>query len=226
MIFQSQWLLKASKSWDNRKFYPIGFQSNWLKNTSSRIWVFLFSFWYSIKKLMRMALKVMKLKCVTADTRVDSSTKSHLLSLTSPTIKIPQSAEKMMAIVFWELKGVLLADFISYCLTVNAFSYSEMLDRLKKGAHWKKTEHLCKATILMHKNVTSHRTNLAKEWLKQYGWNILLHPPHSPDLTFIWHPQMIFTWEYFPHKWCCQKSFYVTMGQMLQSWWCLCRIVA
>ncbi|GFO18769.1 histone-lysine N-methyltransferase SETMAR [Plakobranchus ocellatus] len=36
---------------------------------------------------------------------------------------------------------------------------------------------------IMHDNATSHSANLPQQWLQLYGWEILPHPAHSPDLA-------------------------------------------
>ena len=37
--------------------------------------------------------------------------------------------------------------------------------------------------ILQHDNATPHTARVTQGWLEKYGWEILPHPPHSPDLA-------------------------------------------
>ncbi|GFN76215.1 ribosomal RNA small subunit methyltransferase b [Plakobranchus ocellatus] len=42
---------------------------------------------------------------------------------------------------------------------------------------------LRRGVVLQHDNVTPHSANLTQQWLQRYGWEILPHPAHSPDLA-------------------------------------------
>ncbi|GFN84052.1 hypothetical protein PoB_001055800 [Plakobranchus ocellatus] len=42
---------------------------------------------------------------------------------------------------------------------------------------------LRRGIVLQHDNATPHSTNLTQQWLQRYGWEILPHPAHSPDLA-------------------------------------------
>ncbi|GFO03183.1 histone-lysine N-methyltransferase SETMAR, partial [Plakobranchus ocellatus] len=42
---------------------------------------------------------------------------------------------------------------------------------------------LRRGVVLQHDNATPHSENLTQQWLQRYGWEILPHPAHSPDLA-------------------------------------------
>ncbi|GFN75349.1 histone-lysine N-methyltransferase SETMAR [Plakobranchus ocellatus] len=42
---------------------------------------------------------------------------------------------------------------------------------------------LRRGVVLQHDNATPHSANLTQQWLQRYGWEILPHPAHSPDLA-------------------------------------------
>ncbi|GFN89980.1 histone-lysine N-methyltransferase SETMAR [Plakobranchus ocellatus] len=42
---------------------------------------------------------------------------------------------------------------------------------------------LRRGVVLQHDNGTPHSANLTQQWLQRYGWEILPHPAHSPDLA-------------------------------------------
>jgi len=55
----------------------------------------------------------------------------HKESPTSTKFKVVPSASKVMATVFWDMRGVLLVEFQEHGRTVNASSYCSLLERLK-----------------------------------------------------------------------------------------------
>ncbi|GFO13472.1 histone-lysine N-methyltransferase SETMAR [Plakobranchus ocellatus] len=42
---------------------------------------------------------------------------------------------------------------------------------------------LKRGVVLQHDNATPHSANLTQHRLQRYGWEILPHPAHSPDLA-------------------------------------------
>ncbi|GFO49999.1 histone-lysine N-methyltransferase SETMAR [Plakobranchus ocellatus] len=57
------------------------------------------------------------------------------------------------------------------------------LDRLKEAIRRKRPGLLRRGVVLQHDNATPHSANLTQQWLQRYGWEILPHPAHSPDLS-------------------------------------------
>ncbi|GFO03163.1 transposase [Plakobranchus ocellatus] len=67
------------------------------------------------------------------------------------------------------------------CLKVSTRPYT--LDRLKEAIRRKRPGLLKRGVVLQHDNATPHSANLTQQWLQRYGWEILPHPAHSPDLA-------------------------------------------
>ncbi|GFS03522.1 histone-lysine N-methyltransferase SETMAR [Elysia marginata] len=47
----------------------------------------------------------------------------------------------------------------------------------------KRSGQLTNGVILQHDNATPHTARVTQGWLEKYGWEILPHPSHSPDLA-------------------------------------------
>ncbi|GFO25927.1 transposase [Plakobranchus ocellatus] len=84
---------------------------------------------------------------------------------------------------FRDAKGVILLDILPQGQCINAARYCSTLDRLKEAIRRKRPGLLRRGGVLQHDNATPHSANLTQQWLQRYGWEILPHPAHSPDLA-------------------------------------------
>ncbi|GFN75555.1 apolipoprotein d [Plakobranchus ocellatus] len=67
---------------------------------------------------------------------------------------------------------------------INAARYCSTLDRLKEAICRKRPGLLRRGVVcFQHDNATPHSANLTQQWLQRYGWEILPHPAHNPDLA-------------------------------------------
>ncbi|GFS12549.1 histone-lysine N-methyltransferase SETMAR [Elysia marginata] len=91
-----------------------------------------------------------------------------------------QSADKVMATVFWDAKVVILLDIMPQDHCINAAQYCSILERLRDAIRRKRPGLLRRGVVLQGDNATPHSANLTQQWLQRYGWEILPHPAHSP----------------------------------------------
>ncbi|UYV65492.1 hypothetical protein LAZ67_3004512 [Cordylochernes scorpioides] len=70
--------------------------------------------------------------------------------------KVTISAGKVMAIVFWDCKGVLLVDYLPPNTTVNAARYCEVLTKLRSAIKRKRPGLLSRKVLLIHDNTRPH----------------------------------------------------------------------
>jgi hypothetical protein len=100
----------------------------------------------------------------------------------SPTKKSSQdrtSTGKVMCLVFWDRKGVILVGFLEQDLTINAARYVETLKKLKSRiarVQPEKKEHV----LLQHDNARPHTALLTRECTAKLGWMVLPHPSLQP----------------------------------------------
>lgn len=91
---------------------------------------------------------------------------------------------KQLAIVAYDNSGVLSTDFVPLGVTVNGTYYAEFLMKKLRPAIRKKRPALLNAgVVLLHDNATPHKSNPVKTVIDRYNWEILPHPPYSPDLS-------------------------------------------
>jgi len=88
-----------------------------------------------------------------------------------------------MATVFGDRKGVLLVDFMAHGTTINADRYCETLKKLRRAIQNRRRGMLTKGICLLHNNARPHVTRQTVALPDQLGWDIITHPPYSPDLA-------------------------------------------
>ncbi|UYV81551.1 TSN [Cordylochernes scorpioides] len=97
--------------------------------------------------------------------------------------KVTISAGKVMAIVFWDCKGISLVDYLPPNTTVNAAKYCEVLTKLRAAIKWKHPGLLSRKVLLVHDNALPHAARTTQMLLENFKWEIFTHPPYSPDLA-------------------------------------------
>ncbi|UYV63239.1 hypothetical protein LAZ67_2003519 [Cordylochernes scorpioides] len=97
--------------------------------------------------------------------------------------KVTISAGKVMAIVFWDCKGVLLVDYLPTNTTVKAARYCEVLTKLRAAIKRKRPGLLSRKLLLVHDNARPHAARTTQTLLENCKWKIFTHPLHSPDLA-------------------------------------------
>jgi histone-lysine N-methyltransferase SETMAR len=97
-------------------------------------------------------------------------------------IKPQLSAGKIMASVFWDLEGVIHIEFLLHGVTINEHHYSNLLCNDVHQVIWEKRPGKLSKIILLHDSTHPHTENLTKVTLVTMGWEIMNHPPYSPDL--------------------------------------------
>ncbi|KAL9895462.1 histone-lysine N-methyltransferase SETMAR-like [Glossina fuscipes fuscipes] len=94
--------------------------------------------------------------------------------------KWSKSTKKIMALVFWDGKGILLIDYLQTGEMITEKYYLNLLERLDERI-LRKRPALAKKKIYFH--VPADRGVLVKDKLKVLHYELLQHPPYSPDLT-------------------------------------------
>jgi histone-lysine N-methyltransferase SETMAR len=88
-----------------------------------------------------------------------------------------RQVRKVIATVFWDTNGLLLVDFIH-----NAECYIHTLLKLGQAIRRNHVGMLTRVVKLFHDNASPHTAGKTHETIKMC-WEILEHPPHSPDLA-------------------------------------------
>lgn len=97
--------------------------------------------------------------------------------------KHERSAKKVLASVFWDAKGILLIDYLEKGKTINSEYYCNLLDQLDAKIHEKRPGLQHKKIIFHQDNAPAHKSVLSMSKFNELKYELLDHPPYSPDLA-------------------------------------------
>jgi histone-lysine N-methyltransferase SETMAR len=90
----------------------------------------------------------------------------------------------MAAVFFWDRKGMLMVDFMEKGPKISSPLYCEALKNCV-GPEIQNKRHgmLTSGVVLLHDNACPHEAGRTRALLEHFNWELLDHPPYSPDLT-------------------------------------------
>ena len=98
-----------------------------------------------------------------------------------------------MVSVFWDAEGMSFIDYLEKGKTITGEYYSNLLTRLDENIREKRPG-LQKKKFIFHQNsAPSHKSVLAMGKLRDLHYELLEHPPYSPDLApsdFCFFPKL------------------------------------
>lgn len=94
-----------------------------------------------------------------------------------------KKANKVMASVFWDAKGILMIDYLPRGQTINGEYYANLLDQLQQNIQRKRPDLSPNNIIFHHDNARAHTCVTAMAKIIELKYDLLPHPPYSPDLA-------------------------------------------
>ncbi|GFR93850.1 transposase [Elysia marginata] len=76
-----------------------------------------------------------------------------------------------------------MTDYMEKGKTVTGENYSGLLKRLRSELARRRRGKLLSGVLLLHDNAPAHRARQIVETTERCGFEILPHPPYSPDLA-------------------------------------------
>ncbi|CAK9816389.1 Mariner Mos1 transposase [Anthophora quadrimaculata] len=107
-----------------------------------------------------------------------------------------------MATIFWDSRGIICIDFLEKGKTITGNHYASLLDLLNNKIKEKRPHLMKKKVLFHHDNAPAHTSAIVAKKLLELGYQILPHPPYSPDLApsdYYLFPNM--------KKWLAGKKF-------------------
>jgi histone-lysine N-methyltransferase SETMAR len=113
-----------------------------------------------------------------------SSQWTHATSPRPKKCRRQQSKIKLMMIMAYDKNGVIATDRLPPGSTVAAAYYRKFLqDVLHPKFRQKRSAMFAAGVLILHDNARPHASGAVSEILEKYGWQVLSHPPYSPDMS-------------------------------------------
>lgn len=100
------------------------------------------------------------------------------------TAKPGLTANKVMLCVWWDWKGIVHYEILEQGQTINSALYCQQLTRLDQAIRNNRPELVNrKGVVFHHDNARPHTSLMTRQKLTELGWEVLMHPPYSPDIA-------------------------------------------
>lgn len=92
--------------------------------------------------------------------------------------------KKIMICVWWDMRGIVHWERLDDNATVNSELYCHQLQRVQDALVQKRPAMVNrKGVILLHDNARPHVAKMTRQKIHELGWEVLPHPPYSPDMA-------------------------------------------
>lgn len=115
------------------------------------------------------------------------SRKRSWVDALEPALPIPKPGlhpKKVLLCIWWDRHGIIYYELLNQGETINADAYCRQLTKLNEAIQ-KNRPVLAnrKGVILQHDNARPHVAEKTLKKISGLGWEVLPHPPYSPDLA-------------------------------------------
>ena len=107
----------------------------------------------------------------------------HAGSPRTKKFKVSRTTKKVMATVFRDTDGVIHIDYLPRGTTMNGQYYADLLVRLRESIKEKRRGKIRRGVLLQQDNAPVHSSKVAMQSVRDCGFELLPHPPYSPDLA-------------------------------------------
>jgi len=123
-------------------------------------------------------------KWITYDNNVRKKSWSKQGEASQTVAKPGLTSRKVMLCVWWDWKGNVHYELLPPGQTIDFNLYCQQLERLRQAIERKRPELINrKGVVFHHDNARPHTSLATRQKLRKLGWEVLMHPPYSPDLA-------------------------------------------
>lgn len=94
-------------------------------------------------------------------------------------------AKKLMLCIWWDQVGVIYYELLQPNQTITGERYKQQLMKLSEALKLKRPQYAKRhdKVIFQHDNARPHVAKIVKDTLEELRWDVLPHPPYSPDIA-------------------------------------------
>ena len=115
------------------------------------------------------------------ESKQESMEWKHATSPKTKKFKATRSTKKVMSTIFWDSKGVIHIDYLPHGTTMNGKYYANLLKQVRQSIKEKRRGKIRRGIMLHQDNAPVHTSRVAKDAVRECGYELLPHPPYSPD---------------------------------------------
>lgn len=99
-------------------------------------------------------------------------------------VKADMHPKKVLLCIWWDVHGIIYYEFLDNNTTVTAELYCQQLERVQESLIKNRPALVNRSgVILLHDNARPHVSKMTRKKIQELGWEVLAHPPYSPDLA-------------------------------------------
>lgn len=117
------------------------------------------------------------------ETKQQSMTWKRPSSPTPKKFKAVPSAGKIMGSLFWDSQGVIMIEYLSHGATITGALYAEQIKKVRQEIRENRRGKLAKVVLFHQDNAPAHKSRVAMTAIQDAGFQLMEHPPYSPDLA-------------------------------------------
>ena len=117
------------------------------------------------------------------ESKVQSMAWKHVTSPPPRKFRVVVSARKVMVTVFWDADGIVLIDYLEHGSTIIGTYYADLIGKCRAALKEKRRGKLRRGVLFHQDNAPSHTSSQARTAIRNAGFELLHHPPYSPDLA-------------------------------------------
>ena len=117
------------------------------------------------------------------ESKVQSMAWKHVSSPPPRKFRVVASPRKVMATVFWDAEGIVLVDYLEHGSTITGPYYADLIGKVRAALKKKRRGKLRRGVLFHQDNAPAHTSSQALAAIQNAGFELLRHPPYSPDLA-------------------------------------------